>query len=66
MGSKVIARSNVKPFRKDVLTKNSKSVGGGDVTRKMKVMEKQKRGKGRVKGGKVRLTKEAFYVVIKK
>ena len=54
--------------RKDVLTTGgSKSVGGGDVTRKTKLLEKQKRGKKRqqaTSSGKVTLTQAAFNSVI--
>ena len=50
VGSKVLARERLPPLRKDVLTtKAGKNVGGGDVTRKKKVLEKQKKGKARQK-----------------
>ncbi len=69
VGSKVIARATVKPFRKDVLIKSGKPVGGGDITRKKKLLEKQKEGKKRmgaagVGGGKVVLSQAAFNSVI--
>lgn len=65
MGSKVLARERVAPYRKDVLTKSGKTVGGGDVTRKRKLLEKQKKGKARAKSvGKVELSQEAFWAVV--
>jgi len=65
--SKVIASERIKPYRKDVLTKSGKTVGGGDVTRKKKLLEKQKKGKKkRQLFGKVALSQEAFNSVIQK
>jgi len=69
VGNTIIARDTVKPYRKDVLkTGGSKSVGGGDISRKKKVLEKQKAGKkrmmGRSGGGKVALSQAAFTAVI--
>lgn len=65
---KIIAGEQIKAYRKDVLTTGgSKSVGGGDITRKKKLLEKQKRGKKRLasySSGKVRLSQEAFNSVI--
>lgn len=52
-------------FRKDVLTKSGKTVGGGDPTRKKKLLEKQKKGKARAKTvGRVQLSQEAFWAVL--
>ena len=68
VGRKIVARERVAPYRKDVLvTKSGKNVGGGDVTRKKKLLEKQKQGKKRAKMvGKVSLSQEAFWAVISK
>ncbi len=58
---RIIASERISPYRKDVLTKGSKTVGGGDVGRKRKVLEKQKEGKKKMKMiGKVEIPKEAF------
>ncbi len=58
---KIIASERLSPFRKDVLTKGGKTVGGGDVSRKKKVLEKQKEGKKKMKMiGKVEVPKEVF------
>lgn len=67
IGAKILARERIAPYRKDVLTKGAKTVGGGDVTRKKKLLEKQKAGKKRAKMvGKVEISQEAFWSVLSK
>ena len=66
---RILARSTVQAYRKDVLNKSGKMVGGGDISRKKKLLEKQKAGKKRMvagAGGKIRLSQEAFNSVIGK
>ena len=61
VGSRVIARETIKAYRKDII----KGMSGGDVTRKQKLLNKQKKGKKRMKMiGNVEIPQKAFMAVL--
>jgi GTP-binding protein LepA len=62
IGGKILARGNIKPFRKDVTAK----LYGGDQTRKDKLLKKQKKGKKRMKEfGRVSLPADTFWKILR-
>lgn len=67
IGAKILAKERLAPYRKDVLIKSGKLVGGGDTSRKKKLLQKQKEGKKRAKMvGRVEIKQEAFWSVLQR
>ena len=65
IGMKIVARETLRGMRKNVLEKSGKTVGGGDVTRKKKLLEQQKAGKEKLKNvGSIQLNQDAFRAVL--
>lgn len=65
IGKKIIAKERIPPYRKDVLNKSGKMVGGGDISRKQKLLKKQKEGKKRMRAvGNVELGQDAFHSIV--
>lgn len=66
LGSKIFAKTRIPPYRKNVLVKSGKSVGGGDVTRKQKLLAKQRAGKKKLMKTvrNVQLPQKAFWSVL--
>jgi GTP-binding protein LepA len=65
INNKVCAKTRIAPYRKDVLIKSGKVVGGGDPSRKLKLLEAQKEGKKAMKTiGNVPMPQEAFQAVL--
>jgi GTP-binding protein LepA len=63
---RIVSSEAVSAFRKDVLMHGSKVVGGGDVTRKLKLLEKQKRGKKKMQArAKINISHDVFLKMIR-
>jgi GTP-binding protein LepA len=63
---RIVSSESVSAFRKDVLMHGSKVVGGGDVTRKLKLLEKQKRGKKKMQArAKINISHDVFLKMIR-
>lgn len=65
--AQIYARERIPPYRKDVLIKSGKTVGGGDFSRKRKLLDKQRKGKQRMKTiGNVELSQDAFFSIMQR
>lgn len=65
INSKVLAKERIPPYKKDVLMKSGKLVGGGDTTRKQKLLSRQKEGKKKMKTvGNIELPQSAFFAIL--